>query len=723
MSRLELHRLGGCMQPIFQTAQDLEGLWALDEARWIATSAPTQGIRCDPELLRHLDDDADGRLRPRELKDGVRWLLDRLADPTGVDAHSDTLALAALAQDDESTALRATAERVLAFLEQPDSPTVSLAQIREVQSQMADALTAGDGVVTLASTGDADVEALIADVGECLGLVHDAQGLSGVTEDQLDAFEAATTAFLDWVEHPVSVPGFERPAQAWQALDDLADKLAEYFALSELASYDRRIADTPGLAQEELDARAWTDRATAEARLVEAPLARPDPDGVLDPAAWINPAWRKRWQAFDREVLGPLGHAGPLDRGQLREVRAQFRDYGAWQAAKAGAQVEGLSQETLEHWDARPEVAQRLRVLFAAEHEVAEELERIGALERLVLHQRWMLELVNSFVGFSRFYDPNVRSLIEVGTLIMDGRRFNLCVRIEDVDAHRALAREGLIYLAYVRVETPDEPLLVAAAVTGRERGRLFVGKRGVFYDPQLQSYEAVVVDLLDNPISVTEALLRPFRRLGSFLAERSEAFTQGRYDALEERVGTALDKVEPPPSPAPAVSSTRELFLSGGIALAAVSSAMAYVAETLSHIEVGHMALSILGLLFLAVVPAALIAGFRIHRRDLSIVLEASGWAINQQLRIPTWAGSVYTHRPPFPADAKLEGAEVLRQYREDVAVDEGEVRRRRLLAALLVLILVAAALGTFGAWELGPGANDTSFRDWVMGLIPAGQ
>jgi hypothetical protein len=695
MSKLELHRLGGCMQPIFRTAADLEHIWALDEARWVAISAPVRGLRCDPVLLGLLDDDADGRIRPLEIKRGVRWLLDRFSDSSGIDAHSDSLQLAALRMDEVGLLLRAAAQRVLVFLDKEGEDFVTLAQVRQVGKQMTQALTAGDGVVTLGSSDDDQVERLIADIGQVWGLTQVSNGMKGIDEKQLDRFEAATSAYLDWIERPASVEGLSEPARAWRALDEIAEKLKEFFALSDLASLDPRIATLPGLSLEELESRDWADRSAAERRMQEAPIARPNPKGQLDPQEWINPAWCTRWQNFQRHTLEPLGLSGALDRQGLRGLESKFRKYATWQGAKAGDGVEKLGRETLEHWDVHPETGERLRAYFSAERSVATELQRLGELERLILHQRWMLELVNSFVGFSRFYDPNVRSLVEVGTLIMDGRRFNLCVQIEKVDEHRKIAKEGLIYLVYLRVEAEPKPFLVAAAVTGQERGRLFVGKRGVFYDPELNSYEAVVVELLENPISVTEALMRPFRKLGDFLAERSESFSQSRYVALEKGVGGALD--EGPKGGVKEAGAAKDLFLSGGIALAAVSSAMAYVAETLSNIEVVDLTLTLLGLVLLAVVPAAIISGFRIHRRDLSIVLEASGWAINQRLRIPTWAGAVYTQRPPFPEDAVMEGHELLRTYRKGVEVDEREIRRKRLSVAVLLVLLSAVSYLVF--------------------------
>jgi hypothetical protein len=58
-----------------------------------------------------------------------------------------------------------------------------------------------------------------------------------------------------------------------------------------------------------------------------------------------------------------------------------------------------------------------------------------------------------------------------------------------------------------------------------------------------------------------------------------------------------------------------------------------------------------------------------------------------------------------------------LLRESWRDVADDEQEVRRKRLLVALFFVVLLAAALGTFGAWELGPGTSHDSVREWVMG------
>jgi hypothetical protein len=77
-------------------------------------------------------------------------------------------------------------------------------------------------------------------------------------------------------------------------------------------------------------------------------------------------------------------------------------------------------------------------------------------------------------------------------------------------------------------------------------------------------------------------------------------------------------------------VGAARGLFLAGSVGLAALGSSFAYIAKAMNEAtryDVLAVLLGIAAVLF----GASLVLGYlRLHRRDLTTLLEASGWAIN---------------------------------------------------------------------------------------------
>ena len=84
---MRFKKIGKTYQLRTETAEDLEGILDLDESLWVATSAPRDGFRCDPQFLALVDADHNGRIYTAEMKGAIRWLLDRLADRTGLSAE------------------------------------------------------------------------------------------------------------------------------------------------------------------------------------------------------------------------------------------------------------------------------------------------------------------------------------------------------------------------------------------------------------------------------------------------------------------------------------------------------------------------------------------------------------------------------------------------------------------------------------------------------------
>jgi len=89
--KMVFQRFGRSYHLRIANAQDLAAVVDLDEAHWVATSAPVATIRYDATLLSLLDRDGDGRIRAADLKAAIRWLLDHLSDTSGIDQRSQIL--------------------------------------------------------------------------------------------------------------------------------------------------------------------------------------------------------------------------------------------------------------------------------------------------------------------------------------------------------------------------------------------------------------------------------------------------------------------------------------------------------------------------------------------------------------------------------------------------------------------------------------------------------
>ena len=69
---------------------------------------------------------------------------------------------------------------------------------------------------------------------------------------------------------------------------------------------------------------------------------------------------------------------------------------------------------------------------------------------------------------------------------------------------------------------------------------------------------------------------------------------------------------------------------MGGGVALAALGSAFAYIAKSLSDVKSILIILAVIAVAILAViVPTSIVAMVKLRRRDLSAILAGSGWAI----------------------------------------------------------------------------------------------
>jgi len=729
--RTVLQKLGGSYQLIIEKPEDLERIAELDPARWMATSVPLEGLTCDQAFLKYIDYDRNGRVRADELKAALGWTLRMLADRSRMAEGPRSLRLAAIdVSHAEGAAIRASAAQILKNLgaETGDDAEITLEHVRDRKKILGSGAANGDGIIPPKAVDDEELTGFIRDVMETQGSVADASGPEGVGAGHLKKFLAEAEAYLEWsaaAELPegaestdVLVWGAET-APAAAAVAAVRDKLDEFFSLSALARVDARVAERPPLGDAELAGLDPTDRQAIDDRTAALPIAPPTPDEALHLDSRINPAWRPALAAFEDRVLARALGPGKstLERADWERVKSEFAGYFKWQAGKKGASVEKLGAEKLRAY-ADGGLAAKLQEMIEKDKEVADELRQAENVEKLVLCQQWLMEFCNNFVAFPCLYDPSKRSLVEYGTLTMDGRRFGLCVRVADRAEHKRVARHSHICLLYLEVtgrgSGGDEKFEIAAAVTRGSTQLLCVGKRGIFHTTDGREFDARVVEVLQNPVSLWEAVKRPFKKLGEFVGKQAGRFTSAGYSQLESRVGKGLSEAEKslqkgvqtvgtaPAAPALAGGgSLGFILMGGGLGVAALGSAAAYVTKTISQVSMLAV-LTVLLILFLIIaVPTLIVAYVKLRRRNISMLLEACGWAVNAQMRLTRRLGKLFTSSPALPPGARKRRRDLAGKLGS--AVDED---RPGVLAWAAGVVLAAAAgalVGYLIFWQLG--------------------
>lgn len=667
MSNWTFRTYGLIEQYEISSAADLERIEALDEARWTATSAPIEQYNIDPVLLSFLDADSDGRIRVRDLQAARRWLWGLLTDRSGVTASSDTLTLAHLSSEGDAPKIADLAEHLLGRLDEGETAQITLAQIRSFKASYAARYPNGDGVVTPAQLPDS-LQVVAAEVLVATAGAADLSGEVGVRAEDVKAWLERVTAWLAWhdrssEEAEVLHPLGEDTAAAAVLVEGLAGKVEQYFAQCDLLRLELRAADRLQATPEELAALDVSDPDAIAAWLRSAPLAAPDPVGLLPLSGAVNGQYAGQLEALSTLAgwLLDIEAAEVLSRSQWDTIRAALAPFVAWKAAEPQGLHLADGPEHLRAWLDSP-LPGELSKMAEDDTDVADELVQFQSLEKLACYQHYLMDFANNFVSFPDLFDGGERALFEMGSLILDGRRINLCVKVTDVAAHKKIAAGSLMFIAYLaltrREGGVEQKETIAAAVTAGMRGGIDLGKRGVFYDREGREWDARIIDLIAQPISIWEAMLAPILRVRDTITTRIEAAAAAQSKAVESELSTRITAAADASSPVPEVAADSSRFtnllMGGTIAFAAAGSALALVVQTIANISPVTILLALLGVALTVMALFGFLGWLKLRKRDVSTLLEACGFALNGRMRLSTHLAGIFTRRPGLPDGAK---------------------------------------------------------------------
>lgn len=657
-------RSGGFDQVRLETGADLKALDQLDPKLWAALSCPTSGLEFDSKTLELLDSDGDGHVRVPEIVAAVQWTTSVLKNPDDLTKGAAALPLAAI--DDstpEGAELLASARQILTNLGQAEATAITAEDTADTTKIFACTKFNGDGVVPTAAADDAATQAVIEDIIACVGSEDDRCGAPGISQEKIDQFFTEAQAYSDWwleAERDAAniLPLGEGTEAAVATFKAVKAKVDDYFTRCRLAAFDLRAAEPLNPALTEYEALAKKDLSPATEEIAALPLAKIETGKPLPLEQGINPAWVAAMAEFRAKVARPLlGDKTSLSAEEWATLCAKFAAHEAWLGNKKGAMVEALGIKRVRAILAGG-YKEILTALVEKDKALTGAANAIASVDKLIRCHRDLFRLLNNFVSFRDFYTPGPKAIFQAGTLYLDGRSCELCLRIEDIGKHSALASLSGIYLAYCDCQRRGgaEKMTIATAFTNGDADNLMVGRNGLFFDEHGQDWDATIVKIVDHPISVRQAFWYPYKRIGKMIGEQIEKMAAAREKAVQDQAAAGItdtaQKTEAGKAPAAPfdVGKFAGIFAAIGLAVGAIGTAIASVVTGFLGLKAWQMPLAIVGLILLISGPSVVIAYLKLRKRNLAPLLDANGWAINTRAIINIPFGTSLTHLAALP-------------------------------------------------------------------------
>ncbi|MEP7073030.1 MAG: hypothetical protein ABI727_02525 [Nitrosospira sp.] len=662
-------RAGGFDQVQIDSGADMLALKELDQKLWVALSCPTRGIEFDNKTLDLIDHDADAHVHANEVLSAIAWAGGLLRNSDLLVKGSDSVALADINDSsEEGQQVLASAQYILKCLGKTDAAEISLADMADIEKFVAGLEFNGDGVIHTGQITDAGTRKTIEDIIKYRGSVPDLSGNAGIDQEISDAFFAEIAAYSDWqvsgnADGDIRFLG-ENTQAAADAFHAIRDKVNDYFTRCQLAAYDARAAVPLSRSAEDYQNIAAQTLSAQNIDIANFPLATVEPDKPLPLISGINPAWQKQVDGLREQAIFPLsGKKETLLASEWADLCARFAAFDTWQTAKPACCAEELGEA-------------RLREIFGSSHKktidnlisqdkaVETEVKAIRSVEKLLHFNRDLFKLVNNFVSFRSFYTGRDKAIFQVGTLYLDGRSCDLCIKVEDIGKHAEFASMSGLYLAYCDCVRSGgtEKMSIAAAFTAGDSDFLMIGRNGIFYDRRGQDWDATIVRIVDHSISIRQAFWAPYKKLSKFISEQLQKLAASKAATADEKLIKAAtesarpvtDTSPPPPLKTPFdVGKFAGIFAAIGLALGAIGGILASLVSGLLGLKFWQIPLAIIGLMLLISGPAMILAWFKLKKRNLGPVLDANGWAINARARINIPFGTSLTKLAYLPAGA----------------------------------------------------------------------
>jgi hypothetical protein len=663
--------VGGVKRVNFESGQDIVALEQLDQKLWTALSCPVHGLEIDSKTLELIDEDKDGQIRVTEILSAAKWITTVINNPDDLLKQEAAFPLSAINDNnEEGKILLASAKTILRNLGKPDATVLTVEETSDIKKIFAGTALNGDGIITEDSCITNETKALLKEITTCLGSVPDRGGKDGINIELLTLFTDACNAYSNWhhkaeANEALINPFGEKTEDAYQSFLTIKSKIDDYFLRCRLAAFDLDSTAVLNLLVNRIETITDKDLSTCIDEIATYPLAKIQAGKALPLLQGINPAWETQLTKFRNLVVDALyPNKETLQETEWNFITEKFKAFTEWKSEKEGQPVEQLGLTRVREILSNDET-QELLALIEKDKSLETEANNIILVDKMVRYYRDFFTVIKNFVTFYDFYSPEFPAIFQSGTLYIDQRSCDLCIRVNDMPKHDTMVSLSGMFLLYCNCvsKSTNEQMTIVAALTNGDIDNLVVGRNAVFYDRKGLDYDATVIKIVENPISIKQAFWSPYRKVSNFIEKQVNKFATEQDNKVLENTTSKIAEVpakvvnQTPKTPPPPfdVGKFVGIFAAIGLALGAIGTALASVIGGFTSLVWWKMPFAIAGLLLLISGPAMIIAYLKLRKRNLAPILDANGWAINARAVVNIPFGNTLTHLADLPEGAKV--------------------------------------------------------------------
>ena len=656
--------VGGVTRVNIESGQDILHLDELDRKLWTALSCPLKNLEIDEKTMTMLDTNGDGKIHIEEVVAASKWLTTVINDPELLLKREGVIPFTAFnVSTEEGAHLLETSRQILENLGL-EKDNISIADVSDSLAIFAKTRFNGDGIITENSADDEAIKALIKNIIDSMGDVTDRSGDPGIDTDKIEAFYTALADFKAWKEAGDAdkanvFPYGDDTAAALAACMAVKDKVEDFFMRCKLASFNADSASVLDVSSAKIGEISNNNLAASVDEIATYPLASVNAEHKLPLGKEVNPAWAGAIAALKTLVIDKeYPNAEYITEEQWFSLLAKFNAYNVWMGEKKGAEVEGLGYDAVKTIleENKKDV---LLDLVAQDKALESKSNAIDQVDKMLHLYRDFYTLLTNFVTFSDFYSPEKRAIFQAGTLYIDERACDLCIKVTDMGAQGTMAPLSNMYILYCDCTCKSKPgtMTIAAVVTDGDVGAIMVGKHAVFYDRDGLGWNATVTKIVENPISIRQAFWSPYRKMARSVedminkrAAEKDAKVMADANSKIDNANIPADGQKPAEVKPPFdIAKFAGIFAAIGLALGLVASAVGGLFAWLG-LHWYHWVILFLAIILLISGPAMIMAWLKLRKRNLAPILNANGWALNQRILVNTSFGATLTSIAKYP-------------------------------------------------------------------------
>jgi hypothetical protein len=263
--------------------------------------------------------------------------------------------------------------------------------------------------------------------------------------------------------------------------------------------------------------------------------------------------------------------------------------------------------------------------------------------------------------------------------------------------AHSVLAATSKCYIAYVECRrVGSETMKIAACVTQGDSDYLVTGRNGIFYDRKGRDWDATIIKIIDNPISLRQAFWSPYKKFIRMIEEqvaKRAAAADAESGAKLAGGASTLTSAEPKAAVPKKIDIGTVAAL--GVAVGAIGGALATLATGLTRLAPWQLPLVIVAAMLAISLPSVVIAWLKLRHRTVGPILDANGWAVNGRVLINIPFGTALTQRAVLPPGSE--------RSRTDPYAEKKGGRHAAIVIIIVLLVLLGIAK-LVGFWPFHP-------------------